>query len=1241
MRSWLTRVSTITLAVALVALATGSVLGETVRFSGTTGVAGLTIRSQDAGGVVLHYEIGSFDMQPLDIAGQTYQKISLPGVFLPNDAGDPDLPGFGRFLAMPRGATATVEILAQKTQTMPGMEVSPAPVIPKETDDGPLVYEKNTAVFGRDAFYPVQPVLLSQPSQIRGVDVVTLGVTPFQYNPVTKSLVVYTELDLRITFQGGTGQFGEDRLRSRYWEPILAQHLLNYETLPPVDFNQRQMGRNGFEYIIITPDNPDFIAWADTLKAWRKLQGISTEVFTTTQTGTTSAAIEAFLNNAYGTWDPAPDAFLLLGDYPSSGFRDSGITSPIWNSYCVSDNMYADVNGDDLPDMVHARLTARNAAELQIMIGKMLNYERHPYTDAAYYDHPIIAGGWQTERWFILCTEIIYGYQANVLGKHPTREYAIYSGTPGSSWSSNQNTSMLVNYFGPNGLGYIPATPQHLTDWGGNATRINNDINAGGYMLLHRDHGAEDGWGEPAYYNTNLSGLHNTELPFVFSMNCLTGKYNWTSQCFTETFHRMSQGALGLIAASEISYSFVNDTYIFGLFDTMWPGFMPGYGPYPPASGFTTDLRTAFGMVSGKYFLQSSSWPYNPGDKTVTYHLFHHHGDAFMTLFSQVPQTISVTHGDVCLIGATTFQVRAQAGSVIALTVNGQIVGVVDATGSNQDVPITPQSQPGTLRLTVTLANHYRYIQDIPILPPSGPYLVYHQSTVGDAGGDNDGQLDAGEAVNLGLTLRNVGVEAATGLSATLASADPYVQILTPVRAFPDIPAGGTGTATQPYAIQVAGTVPDAHSIQFNINAQGTQGSWASSFSVTAQAPILAKGDVVLDDSSPLGDGDGVAEPGESFYLLVHLINSGHSSTGGLTGTLSTEHPYAVVTDAQGEAQTVPPEGDRVMGAFVVQISPLCPDPSSVHFDLAVSGPNGFGANLTFAVDVGAWFDDGETDRGWTLGVSGDNATSGRWERVDPIGTTYGTPAQQVQTETDHSPDPGSLCFVTQNGVAGGLAGDSDVDGGKTTLLSPVFRLQDATSASLSYWRWYTNNIGNNPSQDYWDVDVTADGTNWVHLEHTTDSANSWGQFTFDLAEYVTLTNSVQVRFVADDESPGSLVEAAVDDIRLAATFVPAAGASESGNAVGPIGIVSCTPNPFHPRTSVVYRLAGKSTVSLALYDVAGRRVRTLVNGAMDAGTHTVELTSDEGGRHLPSGIYFLRMETPTLTQVKQVTLLK
>ena len=129
--------------------------------------------------------------------------------------------------------------------------------------------------------------------------------------------------------------------------------------------------------------------------------------------------------------------------------------------------------------MAPGRICAREAGELETMIGKMLAYEREPIVDSLYYAHPVFAGGWQTERWFILCCEVLLGHQANALGKEPVREYAIYSGSPGSVWSTNVNTPQVVDYFGPAGLGYIPEAPNHLVDWGGSAARLNADLNAG------------------------------------------------------------------------------------------------------------------------------------------------------------------------------------------------------------------------------------------------------------------------------------------------------------------------------------------------------------------------------------------------------------------------------------------------------------------------------------------------------------------------------------------------------------------------------------------------------------------------------------------------------------------------------------------------------------------------------------------------------------------------------------------
>ncbi|MBD3170398.1 MAG: PKD domain-containing protein, partial [candidate division Zixibacteria bacterium] len=707
----------------LVAGFSAAASADVIKYDNAWDDAGFTIAEKGGFGVEVTYCVEQVAINDLQVNGKTMKTINIPGVLLPNNPGAPNLPGESRMIAIPNGATASVNILRMETEIIRNIEIAPAAEIPFENDDSPPVYLKNQSIYSRNSLYPENAVVLSEPRKLRGVDYVLLGITPFQYNPVTKELTIYKNLELEVVFNGGTGQFGDNRLRSRYWEPILKSNLSNYSSLPRVDFNNNldmPLSDTDLEYIIIVPDDPAFIAWADTIKNWRQLQGIRTGVVPLTEIGGNStSAIENYINNAYNTWTIPPSAVLLLSDYQSSGDA-YGITSPYWNGYCVSDNIYADVDNDDLPDVALARITAQNETHLSEMVNKFLDYERTPPTDPGFYQYPITAGGWQTERWFILCTEICWGFMHNVLGKDPVREYAIYYGTPGSTWSTNQNTYMLVNYFGPGGLGYIPSTPEHLNDWGGNATRINNDINSGAFLLLHRDHGAETGWGEPSYWVSDLSGLNNDMLPFVLSINCLTGKYNWGSQCFTEAFHRMQNGALGLIAASEVSYSFVNDTYIFGLYDYLWPNFDPGYGESGEAQ-----LNPCFANASGKYYLQASSWPYNPQHKVYTHHLFHHHGDAFNTIYSEIPQNLSVSHAAELQEGANSFTVTADDGSLIGLTVNGEIVGVADGTGSAVDIPITPQMAGATMIVTVTKPNYYRYEQSIPVTGGSSIYADF------------------------------------------------------------------------------------------------------------------------------------------------------------------------------------------------------------------------------------------------------------------------------------------------------------------------------------------------------------------------------------------------------------------------------------------------------------------------------------------------------------------------------------
>ena len=410
-------------------IATISLIAQQFNYPDIAGKPGFSLVDSKATSVRVNYSVPSFSLEDQMVEGTPMKYINLPGNFLFNETGMPNLPGKGKYIAIPQGSTPKFRIISQQTEVIHQVEIVPAPRIPLDNDNRPVEYAKNMQVYSKNALYPASPVSISEVSQIRGVDAVILGITPFQYNPVTKDLIVYKDLQIELTFEGGNGQFGNDAFRSTWWDGILQDNLLNYASLPVVDYNARlqSFGKapltDECEYIIITPTGPDFLAWADTIRKFRTEQGILTKIFTVDQVGgNTVTAIEAFIDNAYNTWTIKPVACLILGDYGADGTKNiisHLYTHPASYPNFASDNKYADVTGDEMPDVIFSRITANTATQLQIMCSKFLNYERNPPVNPRFYDKPITALGWQTERWFQLCSEIVGGYFSSVQGKHP------------------------------------------------------------------------------------------------------------------------------------------------------------------------------------------------------------------------------------------------------------------------------------------------------------------------------------------------------------------------------------------------------------------------------------------------------------------------------------------------------------------------------------------------------------------------------------------------------------------------------------------------------------------------------------------------------------------------------------------------------------------------------------------------------------------------------------------------------
>jgi hypothetical protein len=168
--------------------------------------------------------------------------------------------------------------------------------------------------------------------------------------------------------------------------------------------------------------------------------------------------------------------------------------------------------------------------------------------------------------------------------------------------------------------------------------------------------------------------------------------------------------------------------------------------------------------------------------------------------------------------------------------------------------------------------------------------------------------------------------------------------------------------------------------------------------------------------------------------------------------------------------------------------------------------------------------DDFETSKGWTAGSGADTATLGQWERGDPAATTSGGTKQLGTTVS------GVNDLVTGR-LAGAGAGDYDVDGGLTTISSPLIALPASGSLSLTF-SYYLAHGTNSSTADYLRVKVAGSTTSTVFQElgGTENDDGVWATTTVAIPS-TFLGQSVRIVVEAADASTASLVEAGIDNV--------------------------------------------------------------------------------------------------------------
>ncbi|MBN1550331.1 hypothetical protein JW979_02630 [bacterium] len=644
-------------------------------------------------------KLPGFSVSRTEHGGMFYDQLGINGGGLKGETGSPYLPFKGFFAEVPSGVSLSVTaVVAEEVDVEGSYRVIPRqlPQIESNASENPD-FTINENVYSTNAFLPEKQVEITRDGFIRGRRVIFLEISPVRYNPIEKKLKAAQSMTFDIEFQG-KADAGQNERKARLYSAAFEQQahslLVNYS---PVDARDKDSSKNGADYLIIAHD--DYVDELAPLVEWKTLKGYETTLVTLSDIGgSTSQIILDYLMNVYNSWNPVPTYVLLVGDYNQV---ISCTVSPDAYGYAFpSDLPYSLLDGSDyFPDIFMGRLSVNNEGACNTVVNKIITYDRTPEV-ASWYHSALIAAYFQddyspyceADRWFFETGTHVMQYLESTLGMN------IFTAMCTSASGCSQYHFRSDSY--PHRPDYPDPVPQVWVDMITSSSQASLNItqafNTGIGLVQHRDHGEELGWSDPPFYVSNVNQLENgNRTPVVFSINCLTGAFDYSSDCFAEALQKKSGGgAVGVVAATRVSYSGFNDLLCHGTYT----GFFPDYDSTHSGNLYNHAYSVCEALNFGKYYMYM--YEGDNADTLYTFRLFHWFGDPEMMIRTDVPSdpdielpstipagTMQVTipisndNARVSILQENTLLGSAlSSGGYVTIPLNQAIVGGVDVT---------------------------------------------------------------------------------------------------------------------------------------------------------------------------------------------------------------------------------------------------------------------------------------------------------------------------------------------------------------------------------------------------------------------------------------------------------------------------------------------------------------------------------------------------------------------------------
>jgi len=468
--------------------------------------------------IVIQYQMGEFATTPVKIDGREYVQISLGTESLIKKRGEPAVPNVCRSVAIPGDREMRVKVTSSRFYDIADMAVAP--------DKGHIQRTRNPAdvpyVFGKtyksNAFYPHALVSQREPYIMRDIRGIVIELNPLQYNPVTRTLRVYTDVTLELVNVGPARvnvlepQIRERKL-NRSFHQIYRHHFVNYGSGPRYPGPRyAPLDENG-DLLIICHD-----AWLTNvgpLVTHKNSIGIPTTAVgvSTIPGGNTSTAIKNYIQSVYDSSDLA--FVLLVGDSAEVATPNA--------SGGASDPTYSKVaGGDDYPDIMVGRFSAQSTGNVDTQVERTIEYEQMPAVE---------------QTWFWKGTGIASSEGAGI-GDEGQSDFVHMDEI--RDW-------LLAD-------GYTEVDRIYATT-GGTSGDVTAAVNAGRGIMNYCGHGSRTTWVTTGFSNTHVNNLVNDNmLPFICSVACVNGEFAGYT-CFAEAWLRATNsgeptGAVGFYGSS-------------------------------------------------------------------------------------------------------------------------------------------------------------------------------------------------------------------------------------------------------------------------------------------------------------------------------------------------------------------------------------------------------------------------------------------------------------------------------------------------------------------------------------------------------------------------------------------------------------------------------------------------------------------------------------------------------------------